>query len=58
MLEKLLDKFRDGTGKSAFDRLSTQDGKLVALRAAAEAKKAEAQAVHASLDEIDKILGE
>jgi hypothetical protein len=42
---------------SAFARVAEQEGKLIALKAAAAVKKAEALAAHASLDEIDSLLG-
>ena len=46
-----------GTGVSAFARLAEADGKIVALKIAAEAKKAEALAQAAVVEEIHKILG-
>lgn len=42
---------------SAFARVAEQEGKLIALKAVTAAKKAEAVAVHATLTEIDKLLG-
>jgi len=47
---------------TAFARLAEQEGKVVALKAAnaakaAEAKAAEAKAIHAGLDEFDKLIG-
>lgn len=44
-------------GTSAFAKLSEADGKLIALKVATDAKKAEAAAAHDSLDELHKILG-
>lgn len=44
-------------GVSAFAKVAEADGKLIALKAVTEIKKAEAIAVHAGLDEIHKILG-
>lgn len=42
---------------SAFARVAEQEGKLIALKAVSSAKKAEALAAHAALDEVDKLLG-
>lgn len=44
-------------GTSAFAKVAEADGKIIALKAVADVKKAEALAVHDSLDEIHKILG-
>ncbi len=44
-------------GVSAFGKLAEAETKLLALKAAAEAKALEAKAVHATLDEIHKLLG-
>jgi hypothetical protein len=44
-------------GISAFAKVAEVEGKLIALKAVAEVKKAEAEAVHASLDELKKVLG-
>jgi hypothetical protein len=42
---------------TAFARLAEQEGKVVALKAANAAKNAEAKAIHAGLDEFDKLIG-
>lgn len=42
---------------SAFARLAEQDGKVIALKAASKVKAAEAAAIHAGLDEFDKMIG-
>jgi hypothetical protein len=44
-------------GVSAFAKVAELEGKLIALKAVAEVKKAEATAVHATLDELHKLLG-
>jgi hypothetical protein len=44
-------------GVTAFGKLAEAESKLLALKVAAEAKAAEAKAVHATLDEIHKLLG-
>ena len=46
-----------GAGVSAFGKLAEAEGKLIALKAATEAKALEAKAVHSTLDEIHKLLG-
>lgn len=46
-----------GSGVSAFARLAEVDGKIFALKIAAEAKKEEALAQAAVVEEIHKILG-
>lgn len=46
-----------GTGVSAFARLAEADGKIIALKAGAEAKKIEALAASAIVEEIHKITG-
>ena len=43
-------------GVGAFARLAEADGKIIALKIAVEAKKVEAEAVHASLDELNKLF--
>lgn len=45
------------SGVSAFAKVAELEGKLIALRVTAEAKKAEATAVHAALDEVHALLG-
>lgn len=45
------------TSTTAFGKLAEADGKLIALKVATEAKKAEAVAAHAALDEVHDILG-
>lgn len=45
------------SGVSAFAKVADAEGKLIALKAVTEAKKIEAAAVHAGLDELHKILG-
>jgi hypothetical protein len=42
---------------TAFARVAEQEGKLIALKAAAEVKKAAAVEAHKALDEIDALLG-
>lgn len=42
---------------SAFAKVAELDGKLIALRAVADVKRVEANAVHASLDELHNLLG-
>lgn len=46
-----------GKGVTAFARLAEADGKIIALKAGAELKKAEALVQVAAVEEIHKILG-
>lgn len=43
-------------GVGAFARLAEADGKIIALKIATEVKTAEAKAVHAALDELNKLF--
>jgi hypothetical protein len=43
-------------GVGAFARLAEADGKIIALKIAVDVKKAEALAVHAALDELNKLF--
>lgn len=60
--KNLASAFKAGTSVaankgSAFARVAEQDGKLIALEAVTKVKKEAALAAHASLDEVDKLLG-
>lgn len=45
------------SGPTAFAKLAEADGKLIALKVATDAKKAEAVAAHDAIDEVHKLLG-